>query len=102
MVKSSNTRIKIIYKKLGRQRVYGQVDGYPIEVDERLKGVKKLEIITHECLHYLFPHLSEEEIIAKSIKLAKTLWYEKLRFIDDDNSLHLQDGTKLKNHEKNH
>jgi hypothetical protein len=86
-------RIKIQYKKLGRQKVWGHADSYPLQIDERVKGKKHLEILVHESLHYLFPGLTEEEIVKKSILLTNTLWYEGYRRIDDDNSQLLQDGT---------
>lgn len=85
-------RIKVIYRKLGRERAYGQADDF-IELDPRLKGKKHLEILVHEALHCLFPALDEDKIIKKSITLINTLWYEGYRRIDEDTSHPLQDGT---------
>ena len=89
-----NARIKITYKKLGRENVYGHADSYPLEVDSRLKGKKKLEIIIHESLHYLFPDLNEKQITDKAVRLTKTLWHEGYRFTDNKESEKLQDGSK--------
>ena len=88
-------KIRIIYKKLGKEKAHGIAcsDG-EILIDSRLKGKKRLEIINHELLHYLFPELEEEEIVEKSVILTNTLWFEGYRMIDNDNSEPMQDGTK--------
>lgn len=91
MPRKSN-KIKLVYRKLGRERAYGQADDF-IELDPRLKGKKHLEILNHEAFHVLFPHLTEEEVIKKSIILTNTLWGEGYRRIDNDTSHPLQDGT---------
>lgn len=90
--KKSN-RIKIIYKKLGREKAYGLADHTEVVIDERLKGKKHLEILLHECLHYLYPKASEKEVVEKSIRLTKTLWHEGYRRIDNNEQTPLQDGT---------
>jgi hypothetical protein len=86
--------IHVEYKKLARTKAWGWAhhDGFYIEVDERVKGKKKLEIITHECLHLLFPEASEEEIERKAILLINTLWKQGYRLTDNDNTERLQDG----------
>ena len=91
MPKKSN-KIKVVYRKLGRERAYGQADDF-IELDPRLKGKKHCEILVHEAIHVLFPHLSEKEVIEKSILLTNTLWHEKYRRIEEGTSHALQDGT---------
>lgn len=93
MAKSTNPRIKITYKKLGRERAYGLADYDGVLVDSRISGKKHLEILLHECLHYLYPKASEAEVIAKSIRLTKTLWHEGYRRIDNNEQTPLQDGT---------
>lgn len=87
-------RIKIIYKKLGREQAHGiaESDGN-IYIDQRLKGKKHLEIMIHEILHILNPTDSELAIIKKSITLTKVLWKEGYRRVDDTNDEPLQDGT---------
>lgn len=87
-------RIKIIYKKLGREQAHGiaESDGI-IYLDPRLKGKKHLEICVHECLHLLYPKDTEEAIIKKSITLTKVLWKEGYRKVDDSNDMPLQDGS---------
>lgn len=83
--------IEVKYKKLGRHRAYGIADEY-ITLDTRLKGKKHLEILIHEALHILFPELSEDEVVTKSILLTNLLWSESYRKTDLDNSQPLQDG----------
>lgn len=88
--------IKAIYRKLGKEKIWGQADfgDNSIEIDPRIKGKKHLEIMTHEVLHLLFPKLSEENIIEKSIILTNVLWKESYRRVDDNESQPLQDGSK--------
>ena len=87
-------KIKIIYKKLGREQAHGiaESDGI-IYLDPRLKGKKHLEILIHEALHILNPTDSELAIIKKSITLTKVLWKEGYRRVDDTNDEPLQDCT---------
>ena len=87
-------RIKIIYRKLGKEQAYGisSSDGV-IEIDERLKGQKHCEILIHEILHLLNPKDDEKTIIRKSVTLTKILWNEGYRRIDDTNDEPLQDGS---------
>jgi hypothetical protein len=87
-------RIKIIYRKLGKEQAYGisSSDGV-IEIDERLKGKKHCEILIHEILHLLNPKDDEKTIIRKSVTLTKVLWNEGYRRVDDTNDEPLQDGS---------
>ena len=87
-------RIKIIYRKLGKEQAYGisSSDGV-IEIDQRLKGKKHMEILIHEVLHLLNPKDDEKTIIRKSVTLTKILWKEGYRRIDDTNDEPLQDGS---------
>jgi len=89
-------RIKIIYRKLGREQAYGvsSSDGI-IEIDSRLKSKKHLEVLIHEILHILNPKDSEDMIIKKSVTLTKILWQEGYRRIDQSTDHEpLQDGSK--------
>lgn len=87
-------KIKIIYRKLGKEQAYGisSSDGV-IEIDSRLKGKKHLEICIHEMYHLLNPKDSEATVIKKSIILTKILWQEGYRRVDDTIDLPLQDGS---------
>ncbi len=88
-------KIKIVYKKLGREQAHGiaESDGI-IYIDPRLKGRKKMEIIIHEIFHLLNPEDSEEQIIEKSVTLTKMLWTLGYRQVDNSKHLPLQDGSK--------
>jgi len=88
-------RIKIIYKKLGREQAHGiaESDGN-VYLDPRLRGKKHTEILIHEVLHLLNPNDSELSIIKKSITLTNILWKEGYRRVDDSNDMPLQDGSK--------
>ena len=86
---------KIIYKKLGREKLWGEADleDNSITLDISLKGKKHLEILTHESLHILLPGANEEEIVRISTALIKVLWKENYRRIDSDDNVPLQDGS---------
>lgn len=85
-------RIKFKRVKLGRQKVWGHADEYPLQIDDRLRGKKELEIYVHESMHYLFPQASEQDIEKKAILLTNTLWHEGYRKVDNSNNIPLQDG----------
>jgi len=89
-----HSKIKIQYLKLGREKIWGHADDYPLKIDSRIKGKKKLEIVIHECTHYLLPNATEQEVERISIRLTHTLWHEGYRCIDQDNKIPLQDGSK--------
>lgn len=88
-------KIKIIYKKLGREQAHGiaESDGV-IYIDPRLKGKKMLEILLHELMHLQNPLDDEETIIEKSVTLCNILWKEGYRRVDNSNDTPLQDGSK--------
>jgi len=88
------TRIKFKRAKLGRQKLWGLADSYPLLIDDRCKGKKELEIYIHESMHYLFPELSEEKVEQKSILLTNTLWHEGYRKTDNSEDEPLQDGSR--------
>lgn len=87
-------RIKVVYKKLGRAHAWGLADetNRIVELDERLKGKKHLEILSHEVIHLLLPDASEEEVEEISINLTNILWKEGYRRIDNSAEDPLQDG----------
>jgi hypothetical protein len=86
-------KIKIIYRKLGREKAHGLAskDGV-IEIDERLKGKKHLEILIHELLHCQNPRSSEATIVKNSVMLTRILWKEGYRRVDQKEDEPLQDG----------
>jgi hypothetical protein len=91
---ANRRKIKVVYRKLGKEKVWGFCHDEFIEIDERLKGKKKFEVLLHECLHYVNPKDTEEEIVRKSVLITNTMWAEGIAWIDRDNSEPLQDGKK--------
>ena len=88
-------KIKIIHKKLGREKSHGLADSDGIiYIDPRLKGKKALEIYIHEISHLLNPEDSEDGTVEKSVTLCKLLWRLGYRKVDNTNDTPLQDGTK--------
>lgn len=80
-------RIKVKYGKLGKSKAWGWSHGNGvIELDEKLKGLKFIEILVHECLHELFPELIEEEVERKAAIIARTLWHEDVRRVESHKS----------------
>jgi hypothetical protein len=75
---------KLIHKKLGKERVWGFYDKAKntIELDERLKGKKKLEILVHEYFHHLFPFMDEETVTKSAKDLTDFLWKHHLRIVE--------------------
>lgn len=73
--------MKIINKKLGRQKALGQAfsQGKIIELDSRLKNKEHLEILIHEVLHILNWEWKEEKVIQQSRKIANVIWKENYR-----------------------
>ena len=89
-------RIKVKYSKLGREQSWGfaHYGENMIEIDERLKGKKHLEIIIHETTHLLLPTANEIEIERISINLTNILWKDGYRKFDNSTDLPMQDGKK--------
>lgn len=45
-----------------------------ILIDEKLTGRPRLETIIHECLHALYPTVSEDHITESARDLTRVLW----------------------------
>lgn len=86
-------RIKVVYRKLGRDRVWGYAHKGDnlIELDERLRGRKHLEILLHEMIHILLPEADEEEVVRLSVQATMLLWTEGYRRVDNSSEDFLQD-----------
>ena len=85
--------IKFKKVKLGRQRIHGLADQYPLLIEQRLTGKKELEIFIHEMLHYIYKAQPEENIEKAAILITNTLWSEGYREVDNSNDTPLQDGS---------
>jgi hypothetical protein len=77
--------MKVVYRKLGKERADGQAlieDGI-IEIDPRLKGRRKMEVLIHEAIHLLNPEFSETKVIEQGRKIANLLWKQHFRQVDN-------------------
>ncbi len=76
--------IKVIHRKLGREKVYGQAwtDFRVIEIDERLTGIDYCDTVIHEVLHCQQPNLPEKTVAENATELAKILWELGFRWVD--------------------
>jgi len=75
---------KVKRLKLGRNKAHGQYLNGVIEIDERLKGVRELEIFVHEFYHWDNPEWNEDEVRLHSRKLTDFLWREGYRKVDNN------------------
>ena len=73
--------VKVVWRKLGRERAWGQatIGEDLIEIDPRLGAKRQLEVLCHEQGHLTFPNLSETEIDRLCKDLAALLWSQNYR-----------------------
>ena len=73
--------IKMVERKLGREKNWGQAfhDDNTIEVDPTQPEHERLDTIIHECIHLLFPTMSEMRVRGVSRRISKILWRDKWR-----------------------
>ena len=77
--------MKVVYRKLGKERADGQAlieDGI-IEIDPRLKGRRKMEVLIHEAIHLLNPDFSETKVVEQGRRIANLLWKQHFRQVDN-------------------
>lgn len=80
--------ITIIQRKLGKHRAHGQAhDDGTIEIDERLMGLAKLQILIHEWLHVFEWVIPEEVVHDMSSKLALFLHKNNVRLVEKGDTL---------------
>jgi len=84
MPKKPQKQIKVIHKKLGREKALGQAwtDNRVIEIDERITGKEYLDTVIHEVTHCQFPKMPEITVNARSTELANILWDLGFRWVD--------------------
>lgn len=87
-------KIKVIHKKMKNNWGLADPINKTIEIDERAKGKKHLEILNHELTHILFPDMSEEDVERISIEYTNLLWKLMYRRVDNANHQLLQNGKK--------
>lgn len=73
----------VIERKLGRHKAHGLCwpDG-TIEIDPRLKGRRRLEVLIHEFMHVRHPHWTEEHVDSEACIMSKFLWKHGVRTLD--------------------
>lgn len=76
MPKGKPNKVKVKYRKLGRERAWGQamIGENFIEVDPRLDERRMLRVITHELCHLAFPNASETQVLEAEKIVGQTLW----------------------------
>ena len=72
---------KVVYKRLRKAWGYAYVNLDRIELHNKLKGIKHLEILLHEKLHLLFPDHDEKAINRMGKDIANVLWKDGYRKI---------------------
>ena len=81
VINSMPKKIKIIDKKLGRERAAWQafMGENLIEIDPRQDNKNYLLTLVHELTHVCFPDLSEEEVIRCEKIIGNALWEQNYR-----------------------
>lgn len=70
-------RVRIVERKLGRERALGQAIGCPVylvEIDPRQSERERLDTLIHELLHLAHPSWSERRVETHATWLAALLW----------------------------
>jgi len=80
-------RVKIVERKLGRERCVGQAfTGINrVEIDPRQSEYERLDTLVHELFHISFPDASEDEVIRLSRWFSRILWRQQYRRIHRSN-----------------
>ena len=75
----------VIETKLGRNRAEGMMvyEENTIYIDERLKGLNKLDTYIHEFMHFQRPRVSEATILREAKEMAEFLWNHHFRFVEN-------------------
>lgn len=74
---------KVIYRKLGKHQAHGQATPKLIEIDDRLKGKKLMEITFHESIHSYDFNMEEIDVIKLSRFMTEIFWREGWRKVDN-------------------
>ena len=81
MSRRKSKPVKVVWRKLGRERAWGQatIGEDLIEIGPRLGAKRQLEVLCHEQVHLIFPNASEPEVDKAGKALAKMLWAQNYR-----------------------
>lgn len=72
-------KTKVIYKNLKKYWGWSNNQTNVIELSDKLKGKKHLEILVHEHLHLLIIPYDEEHIKEMAKKISTLLWEQGYR-----------------------
>ena len=80
---SKVNKIKVIDKKLGRQKAVGQAytDAKVIEIDPRQTSKNYLDTLIHELLHVYNPEWSETKVSKTANEMTDIIWKKNYRRI---------------------
>ena len=80
---ANDNKIKVIDKKLGRQKAVGQAytDSRIIEVDPRQRSKNYLDTLIHEMLHVYNPEWSENKVTKTANEMTDIIWQKNYRRI---------------------
>jgi hypothetical protein len=76
-------RLRIVTRKLGRERAWGQQEPGLIEIDSRLKGRRRLNVLLHEAIHEAFPRVSETGVLNAARTITAALWQQGYRRVEE-------------------
>jgi len=81
MSRRKHKTAKVIWRKLGKERAWGQatIGENLIEIDPRLGAKRQLEVLCHEQIHLTFPEMSEAQVDRAGKDLAAVLWDQNYR-----------------------
>jgi hypothetical protein len=74
--------LRIIERKLGRERALGQCDGDLVEIDPRQCSRERLDTVLHETMHFALPEAREPDVRRAANLLATALWRDRWRRIE--------------------
>lgn len=85
MSKRRIKKIKVKFRKLGRERAWGQAwsDGI-VEIDPRQGQKRLLNTLLHELLHILEPSWSESHVMKVADTLCNYVWMARFRRQTED------------------
>ena len=73
--------IKVVWRKLGKEKVWGRatIGAGLVEVDPRMTARRQLEVLIHEVAHHCHPDMSEGEVDRAGKMISEVLWAENYR-----------------------
>jgi hypothetical protein len=81
MSRRKSKPVKVVHRRLGRERAWGQafIGENKLEVDPRLGAKRMLETLIHEVTHLCHPGMSESEVDRTGKMICKVLWSQNYR-----------------------